>query len=71
MQRRKYRVLLEQGPSGSMTTIDNRVGEGQGEVAATYCINYHLVLCCVPARVNSNEDVTVELYLYVQQVPKA
>ena len=30
---------LEQGPSSSMTTMDNRVGEGQGGVAATYCID--------------------------------
>jgi hypothetical protein len=37
--------LLEQGPSGSMTTMDNRVGEGQGGVAATYCIDYGVVLC--------------------------
>jgi hypothetical protein len=26
-----------------MTTIDNRVGEGQGGVAATYCIDYIVV----------------------------
>jgi hypothetical protein len=36
--------ILEQGPSGSMTTMDNRVGEGQGGVAATYCIDYLVVL---------------------------
>jgi hypothetical protein len=54
--------LLEQGPSSSMTTIDNRVGEGQVGVAATYCIDYRVV-CCVPARVNSNEDVTVAIHL--------
>jgi hypothetical protein len=46
--------LLEQVPSSSMTTIDNRVGEGQGGVAATYCIK---LSCHVP--VNSNEDATV------------
>jgi hypothetical protein len=39
-------------------------------VTATYCIDYR-VLSCVPARVYSNEDVTVELYLHVQQVPRA
>jgi hypothetical protein len=27
-----------------MTTMDNRVGEGQGGVAATYCIDYCVVL---------------------------
>jgi hypothetical protein len=43
-QNRRY--VLEQGPSGSMTTMDNRVGEGQGGVATTYCIN-SIVLCCV------------------------
>jgi hypothetical protein len=35
-------------------------------VAATYCI-----ILCLSARVNSNEDVTVGLYRYVQQVPRA
>jgi hypothetical protein len=60
--------LLEQGPSGSMTTMDNRVGEGQGGVAATYCIDYVVVYI---TRVNRNEDVTVGLYLHVQQVPRA
>ena len=50
--------LLEQGPSGSMTTIDNRVGEGQGGVAATYCIDYRVVLfSLIP--INRNEDATV------------
>jgi hypothetical protein len=39
-------------------------------VAATYCIDYRVVLSCVPACVNSNEDVTMQLYLYVQQVPR-
>jgi hypothetical protein len=43
-----------------MTTMDNRVAEGQGGVAATYYIDYRrVVLFCVPARVNSNEDATV------------
>jgi hypothetical protein len=42
-----------------MTTMDNRVGEGQGGVAATYCINYRIVLLCSHERVNSNEDATV------------
>jgi hypothetical protein len=51
-------VILEQGPSGSITTIDNRVGKGQGRVAATYCINYCIVfLLLVP--VNRDEDATV------------
>ena len=39
--------MFEQGPSGSMTTTDNRVGEGQGGVAATYYIDYR-VLCRIP-----------------------
>ena len=30
-----------------MTTIDNRVGEGQGGVAATYCIDYYVVLSSI------------------------
>jgi hypothetical protein len=38
-----------------MTTMDNRVGEGQGGVAATYGI----VLYYVSARVNIDENVTV------------
>jgi hypothetical protein len=36
-------VLLKQGPSSSMTTMDNRVGEGQGGMAATRCIDYSVV----------------------------
>jgi hypothetical protein len=39
-------------------------------VAVTYCIDYR-VCCVLSARVNSNEDVTVGLYLHVQQVPRA
>jgi hypothetical protein len=30
-----------------MTTMDNRVGEGQGGVAATYCIDYGVVLSLI------------------------
>jgi hypothetical protein len=30
-----------------------------------------IVLCCVLARVNSDEYITVGLYLHVQQVPRA
>jgi hypothetical protein len=41
-----YADLLKQGLSSSMTTMDNRVGEEQGGVAATYCIDYR-VLCVV------------------------
>jgi hypothetical protein len=36
--------LLEQGPSSSMITMDNRVGEGKGGVAATYCIDYRVAV---------------------------
>jgi hypothetical protein len=32
-----------------MTTIDNRVGEGQGGVATTYCIDYRVVLYSILA----------------------
>jgi hypothetical protein len=41
-----------------MTTMDNRVGEGQGGVAATYCIDYRIVLWSI-ITVNRNEDATV------------
>jgi hypothetical protein len=46
-----------------MTTMDNRVGEGQGGVAATYCIDSRLVLCCL-VPVNSNEDATASRASY-------
>lgn len=36
---KKRSNLLEQGPYSSMTTMDNRVGEGQGGVAATYYLD--------------------------------
>jgi hypothetical protein len=35
--------LLEQGPSSSMTTMDNRVEGGERRVATTCCIDYHVV----------------------------
>jgi hypothetical protein len=41
-----------------MTTMDNRVGEGQGGVAATYCLDYVIVLCSL-VPINRNEDATV------------
>jgi hypothetical protein len=41
-----------------MTTMDNPVGEGQGGVAATYCIDCSVVLCSLVI-VNRNEDATV------------
>jgi hypothetical protein len=38
-------LLLKRGPSSSMTTMDNQVGDGQGGVAATYCIDYRVFPC--------------------------
>jgi hypothetical protein len=37
--------LLKQGPSGSMTTIDNRVGGGtrRGGCNVLYCLDYRVV----------------------------
>jgi hypothetical protein len=42
-----------------MTTMDNRVGEGQGGVAATYRIHFHVVLYQRLLWLHSRKDVTV------------
>jgi hypothetical protein len=43
----------------------SRRGTRRGGCNVLYCLS-----CCVPARVNSNEDVTVGLYVHAQQVPR-
>jgi hypothetical protein len=44
-----------------MTTIDTRVGEGQGGVAATYCIHYRVMLCICYGECSEAKDQVEQL----------